>query len=98
MGIMSVEKFKPLDLNPFAAYDPRYWNIIWLDIFGVASVLFMGGLLLGRIPSAPKRRIIKFCGNPNCLSPFAFSTENKPSKCTVCGGIIDWDQVQTNKD
>ena len=46
--------------------------------------------LTGKLPFSP-RRIVVYCGNPECFSLFAYYHDQRPTTCNKCGKEIDWE-------
>ena len=82
-----ADKFKPLNYNPRFVYDANYWNIVAQDAYHFFWNSFMWGLT-GKFPFSP-RRIIVYCGNPECFSLIAYYPDQRPTTCNKCGKEIE---------
>jgi hypothetical protein len=87
-GNLMADKFKPLNYNPRFVYDADYWNIVFQDAYHFFWNSLMWGLT-GKFPFSP-RRIIVYCGNPECFSLIAYYPDQRPTTCNKCGKEIDW--------
>ena len=89
-GNLMADKFKPLNYNPRFVYDADYWNIMFQDAYHFFWNSLTWGLT-GKFPFSP-RRIVVYCGNPECFSLIAYYPDQRPTSCNKCGKEIDWEQ------